>query len=238
MKSPRINIGTIRRRQIVDAAWAIIAEQGLPKLSLSVIEKKVQMSRGQLTYYFKTKEDIFLAVFDRLMEQCQQRGRPGDGDPGHPLGQAGWEEAVAFILRRLLLNPGEHKPEFHALHYTFLAQISHREDFRARLARLYEDWRRAMTDHLGQTLQERPAERKIASRSFATIVQALINGLAVQAAVDPHAFDGEEVIEMCLDMLRSYLWPRNKKSRPRVSPKPTRNGKHKPSANGKSVLSR
>ncbi len=52
MKTPRIDIGTIRRQQIVEAAVAIIAEQGLQNLSLSQIEKKAGMSRGQLTYYF------------------------------------------------------------------------------------------------------------------------------------------------------------------------------------------
>ena len=44
MKTPRIDIGSIRREQIVDAAVAVIAEQGLQHLSLSEIEKKVGMS--------------------------------------------------------------------------------------------------------------------------------------------------------------------------------------------------
>ena len=32
-------------------------------------------------------------------------------------------------------------PEFDALQYTFLSQIGHRDDFRQRLAKLYEEWR-------------------------------------------------------------------------------------------------
>ena len=52
MKTPRIDVGSIRRDQIVQAAVSIIAEQGLQNLSLSEIEKKAGMSRGQLTYYF------------------------------------------------------------------------------------------------------------------------------------------------------------------------------------------
>ncbi len=65
MKSPRVDVGRIRREQIVEAAVAIIAEQGIQNLSLSEIEKRAGMSRGQLTYYFPSKEDILLAVFDR-----------------------------------------------------------------------------------------------------------------------------------------------------------------------------
>src|SRR3954453_24101597 len=77
MKSPRIDVARIRREQIVEAAVAVIAERGLHNLSLSEIEKRAGMSRGQLTYYFPTKEEILLAVFDRLLQLMYQRlGQP------------------------------------------------------------------------------------------------------------------------------------------------------------------
>ena len=63
----RIDIAAIRREQILQAAVDIIAGQGLHNLSLSRIEERTGMKRGQLTYYFKTWEDILLAVFDRLL---------------------------------------------------------------------------------------------------------------------------------------------------------------------------
>src|SRR5262245_27031982 len=56
-----------RREQVLEAAEAIIATEGLPRLSLGQIEKRTGMSRGQLTYYFPTKEAILLAVFDRML---------------------------------------------------------------------------------------------------------------------------------------------------------------------------
>src|SRR5437763_15026656 len=107
MKTPRIDIGSIRREQIVDAAVAVIAEQGLQHLSLSEVEKKVGMSRGQLTYYFKAKEDILLAVFDRLLDMmCRQQG----GDPSlphdrHPFAKMSWLEVVKHLLEMILHKP-------------------------------------------------------------------------------------------------------------------------------------
>ena len=56
-----------RRDEIVTAAADIISTQGLHRLSLAKIERKTGMARGQLTYYFRTKEDILLAVFDRML---------------------------------------------------------------------------------------------------------------------------------------------------------------------------
>src|SRR5208283_1534580 len=84
MNPTRIDIASIRKEQIVEAAVAVIAEQGLQNLSLSEIENKAGMKRGQLTYYFRHKEDILLAVFDRVIQLMYQRlGQPpcveGDG---------------------------------------------------------------------------------------------------------------------------------------------------------------
>src|SRR4051794_30524936 len=137
MKPTRIDIASIRREQIVEAAVAIITEQGLQNLSLSEIEKKAGMSRGQLTYYFPAKEDILLAVFDRLLELMYQRvGRPSEETCN---GHSGWD-LVCHLLESLIGRPPL-SPEFHCLQYTFLSQISHRDDFRERLATLYEQWR-------------------------------------------------------------------------------------------------
>src|SRR5438067_10974957 len=130
MKNARIDVGAIRHEQIVEAAVSVITEQGLQNLSLSEIEKKAGMSRGQLTYYFRAKEDILLAVFDRLVLLTYERiGTPQEEPP------SGWDWAK-HLLETLLGRPAV-SPEFECLQYTFLSQIGHREDFRQRLASLY-----------------------------------------------------------------------------------------------------
>ncbi len=201
-KKSRIDIASIRREQIVEAAVAVIAERGLQHLSLSEIEKKVGMARGQLTYYFKTKEDILLAVFDRLLQLMCRRNQEAEGPP---FPGATWYATVEKILQAILQQPPWHL-EFHCLHHTFLAQVSHRADFRQRLARLYEDWRQQMSRHLAEDLQRRPALRPVSPRALATLVQAIFHGLATQSAVDPQAIDAVEIVNLCQDMLGIYLW--------------------------------
>src|SRR5438067_10629503 len=115
MKNARIDVGAIRHEQIVEAAVSVITEQGLQNLSLSEIEKKTGMSRGQLTYYFRAKADILLAVFDRLVQLIHQRiGTP----EGRPSAQAGGWEWVQHLLHRLLVQPPV-SPEFGCLQYAF-----------------------------------------------------------------------------------------------------------------------
>lgn len=195
-------IAQMRREQVVDAAVAIIAEQGIQNLSLSEIEKRVEMSRGQLTYYFHTKEDILLAVFDRLIRlMCQRQAGPD----GQPFAGMRWLDLVRHVLGVVMQHPPE-EPAFPALQYTFLSQITHRADFRERLAGLYEHWRQRGAEHLERELQERPPTRPVSPRAVATLVQALIHGLAMQTAADPDAIDSGAMIEICIDLLRTYLW--------------------------------
>src|SRR6516164_6757722 len=179
MKNGRVDVGSIRREQIVEAAVAVIAEQGLQNLSLSEIEKRAGMSRGQLTYYFPAKEDILLAVFDRLLVMMHQRVQAAHGDPCAHGGTA-WERLEQF-LRWVLLQPPS-VPEFHALQYTFLSQIGHREDFRRRLAQLYEEWRAHMAGDFAKDLApggeqqggEARGRQPPSARTVASFVQALL----------------------------------------------------------------
>src|SRR5262245_14082062 len=114
MRNPRADVVSLRRGQIVEAAVAVITEQGLQNLSLSEIENKAGMSRGQLTYYFPAKEDILLAVFDRLVELIHQRVGTPDG-PAGACEKSGWAW-VHHLLNRLLVQ-GPVSPEFSCLQY-------------------------------------------------------------------------------------------------------------------------
>jgi AcrR family transcriptional regulator len=220
MKQSRVDVGTIRREQIVDAAVAVIAEQGIQELSLSEIEKRAHMSRGQLTYYFKTKEDILLAVFDRLLHMMRERAASGQGPVGACLHQlSGWERLRHF-LTILVLHPPV-APEFHALQYTFLSQTAHRPDFRERLAKLYEEWRSHLAGDAAQELAGlTEASFGVSPRTVASLVQAILHGLAVQRAADPNSFDREEMLALVLHLLGGLLRPEQPAPNGQPEPRP------------------
>lgn len=220
MKNGRIDIASVRRTQIVEAAVAVITEQGLQNLSLSEIEKKAGMSRGQLTYYFRTKEEILLAVFDHLVMLIHVRiGTPAGKPCYHEDVQGAWPW-VEHLFTALLAHPPV-SPEFSCLQYTFLAQIAHREDFRERLAMLYEMWRANMAMGFAQDQQREPRLRSVPPRTMASLVQAIMHGLTMQLEADPEAFDRQEMLNLCLEMLSTYLGrvPPARKKRKRATKK-------------------
>jgi AcrR family transcriptional regulator len=233
MRTPRIDIGHIRREQIVEAAVAVITERGIQRLSLSAIEKKAGMSRGQLTYYFRAKEDILLAVFDRLLHLIYERvGKEAKKRGASPCATPGWGW-VQHLLESALLKPRT-SAEFDCLQHTFLSQVSHREDFRRRLATLYEEWR----FHMGQglALDLRPSAN-VAPRALATVAQAILHGLAVQLAADPNAFDRVEVLDLCVRLLAPYFRSAQTPPTKRDKTAPKRNGVYRKTPTRTSISS-
>ncbi len=183
----RVDVGAIRRAEIIDAASAIIADEGIQNLSLSEIESRTGMSRGQLTYYFPEKERILLAVFDRTVSRMRARVTLQ-----RPVGLRDPKQHMADVLNMIMFLPM--MPEFVGLQYTFLAQTGHRDDFRQRLADLYEHWRMILVNELNAALGRKPA---LSARIRASLFQAVAHGLAVQLVADPKAFDRKEMLKVC-----------------------------------------
>lgn len=194
-------VARARREQIIAAAVEVITSQGLHNLSLSKIETRAGMRRGQLTYYFPTKEDILLAVFDRLLVLLLEQFRDGHrSDERHGVRDV-WE-CVRSMVHGVLNARPKFGTEFHALQYTFLAQIAHRDDFRERLASLYAEWRQSMAAHWQVTAKPLAGVAKnVSGQTVASFVQALMHGLTVQLVADPQAFDRTEMLELCLGVL-------------------------------------
>lgn len=190
-------IAMIRREQILDAAEAIITGHGIQKLSLGQIEDRAGMSRGQLTYYFPTKESILLAVHDRMLKRIIREAMEADGPK--PMTGRAWECLQHGLQKHLGPDwPPPGGKELFSLLFTFLAQMGHRDDYRARLSQWYSVWRTFLaTDIAGSVPEPRP----VSPRVVAALIQALFHGLDVQLMMDPNAFDRQEMYAACVKLL-------------------------------------
>jgi AcrR family transcriptional regulator len=187
-----------RRDEIMDAAEAIIAGEGIDELSLKKIETRAGMSRGQLTYYFPTRESILLAVYERMLRRMIRERLSGDGPK--PLTGRAWDcfrHALSGHLGLDPANPPEKKRDLFSLLYTFLAQMGHREDYRNKLSEMYRGWRGLIAADVAQSVPEHPA---IPPEIAAGLFQALLHGLTVQLMVDPEAFDRRAVYDACVQL--------------------------------------
>lgn len=175
-----------RREQVVEAAIEIIATEGIHRLSLGKIEERVKMARGHLTYYFPSKEDILLAVFDRMLERMIAEAMQDGPPPG-----VGQERAcLRAMLTQAMQPPGPEKRAFLSLLFTFLAQTGYRDDFRQKIAQAHAGWREQIAADYAKVVPHSTTPPMVA----ASILMALAQGLTGQIAVNPQAFDREQMI--------------------------------------------
>lgn len=59
------------RDTIVDAAMAIVREQGVAKLTLEAAAKVAGLSKGGVLYHFKSKDDLIRAMVQRLIDSYE-----------------------------------------------------------------------------------------------------------------------------------------------------------------------
>ena len=71
MAAPRMNDDV--QKMILDAAVDLLAQKSLKEVTLAQIADHANVAKGTVYYYFKNKEDILFAIFDRyLADQWKQ----------------------------------------------------------------------------------------------------------------------------------------------------------------------
>ena len=81
-KTLKTSIETIRRRDLVEAAYQTFLEHGLSGMTMVRIGKRAGMSHGIVNYYFKSKDALLSAVVRKanflIMEDTARRLRLAD----------------------------------------------------------------------------------------------------------------------------------------------------------------
>lgn len=60
---------------ILDAAMAVVRDQGVAKLTLDAAAKVARVSKGGVLYHFKSKDDLVRGMVQRLIDQCEEVNR-------------------------------------------------------------------------------------------------------------------------------------------------------------------
>ncbi len=64
--SPRPNVTEQRKSQIIQAAEEVFTKKGFDEARMDDIAEQTGLSKGALYLYFKSKDDVILAILDRM----------------------------------------------------------------------------------------------------------------------------------------------------------------------------
>jgi AcrR family transcriptional regulator len=177
-----------RRAKILEAAIRCFGEKGYHEATMDDLAAAAGLSKGSLYWHFRSKQDVFLALFDAYAEEVLA-------------GLAGLERAGGPILEGLR-RQGEAALERLGTTLSatraWLEFLSHPEA-RRRLASVYARTR-ATTAGLLQQGIARQEIRALPVEAVAGGFVALIEGLLMQAFADP-GFDARSHWDASFDVL-------------------------------------
>ena len=67
--SPRPNVSDERKIQIINAAEDVFTKKGFDQARMDDIAEETGLSKGTLYLYFKSKDDLIIAILDRMIQR-------------------------------------------------------------------------------------------------------------------------------------------------------------------------
>lgn len=172
------------RERLLEAAAQVFARRGYQRASVDEIADEAGFSSGALYSNFAGKEDLFLALFERVI--AEQVAGLADAVAGLPTVDArargGAREWMAFLDR---------EPELVLLFMEFWSFAMRDPEVRPRLAARYADVRERIGLLIEDGMRELGLELTLPVAQLATAIDALADGLAFQRLADRHAVPDE-----------------------------------------------
>jgi len=183
-----------RRRELLDAACELFAAKGYEKTNVSDIAARAGVSQGTIYWYFKSKDELLLAVFEDWLAQLAQDYVAIVGQPG----------TTEDRLRRYARAAARRMQEAEALipiETEFWTLIFRNDAIRERFGELFRQFRADIADLFRQGVTSGELRSDINPDHLAAIAIAVYDGLVLQWAAEPQAVDWFAITETFVDVM-------------------------------------
>jgi AcrR family transcriptional regulator len=178
------------RDEILKAAMRLFASRGFHETSMSEVAREAHVSKALIFWHFKTKEELFVAVLNRLLE---------------PYFIDFTEEAAAMDERQQILKLVESyllfvRDNASSVRF-FLAQMLHdqklSESLNEQVLKLYSGYRAMLIELITSAQQKGVCTRRTAPESAAAFLLSALNGLLIEYLfMGANAIDPEGAVAM------------------------------------------
>jgi AcrR family transcriptional regulator len=183
-----------RRRELVLAAYQLIAESGLEELRTRDIAAKVGINISTLHYYFETKEDLIAAVVDHMTELFRTLRAPLT--PGASALEELRHSFVTQMYRRRV------EPSLELVVQEMMLRARRDEKVRARLELMLLGWNGYVESVIARGVREGDFARDLDPQVAAAVVTSYSMGGNLQRGVRPSTFPEEAGYERLVSLLR------------------------------------
>ena len=170
----------------------MLSRQGYENTSIKDIAEDAGVAQGLVHYYFKSKQQLVLAVLEFVCDKVE-------------IGIAGEAGALqAFEQTKAMLRDPESR-RANSLYVQLMGVGLHDPAIGAGVQQFIATERTHITELAGQVLNERGQDPG-AARGIASVVWAAVLGIMIQGLVDPE-FDSDEAVDTLAAMSLSAVYP-------------------------------
>lgn len=183
-----------RRTELIDAAWRVIAREGVAAATTRRIAAEAGLPKGMVHYWFAGKDDLLGAVVTRLVERIRGLAgtAPGESPPA--------DVASRFLRAFSAVTDGDRREQLAIYELTLRALRDPELEHVARLQ--YEAYRNAAAAVVGD-LAPAMTDEDLAATS--QLVSALFDGVALAWLADPDGTDVSAIFRLAGQLLTSHL---------------------------------
>ena len=170
--------GDERRLQILGMAKQMLLDGGSSSFVLRDVAEHLDITHGNLQYYFRTKQDLLVAIFDEELAKYTDAMKNAVASTTTKRGRLA---AIIDSGLQVLRSPET------ALWRTMISMADHSKEMAAILKKENDLYEAAVAKELKQIAPELSPQRR---RHIAKIIHALLDGLAIQMGLeDPNSAD-------------------------------------------------
>jgi AcrR family transcriptional regulator len=172
------------RRDLLDAAGRVFARQGFHGASVEAVAEEAGFSRGALYSNFKSKEDLFLALWEERIERRRRELREVMQRAGDPA--AGLAPASANVMQAL-----DRERDWFLLYFEFVLHAARDPEFADRFERVREEGLAHLAAGIAAGLEKAGLDSSLDPADLAVTLKALSYGLALERLVNEDAVSSE-----------------------------------------------
>ena len=179
----------LRQQQIVVAARSLVSTGGLEGLTISKLEEKLDFSRGVITYHFKGKDEIVMAVLHSALDEIVA------GASTLTEKEVKVRDKISAILTGMIGGFIE-KTEAAQIMVSFWSRIPKDETVTQMNAALYSSYRNQVARVLGKARKNKEIEAtKDQIDAISALVVGIVIGVAMQVYFAPESVNPQKIIE-------------------------------------------
>ncbi|WP_280416698.1 TetR/AcrR family transcriptional regulator [Nocardia carnea] len=187
--SGRLDVGGVRRHQIVMAVRNLIATEGAGAVTIARIAAVMGTSRGVVNHHFKNKDEILRAALRSAVKDASAA-------TDQIVAEATDLDSITTLVVRLASTGSDWWP----IYIAFLAEATH------------DQFAKTMIQETDQIFRKNLAQT-VGNEARAAVVLALMKGLALQRVADA-SFDTDGALTAAAELLAPWWGNRPSTKRP------------------------